>query len=77
MTDYNGYINGPHNFWIHLAFGLVFGVLISVWLSVQLFDSVSSILGSTAVGAVLIAYCCGRWGDSSLHWIIKHLNWIR
>jgi hypothetical protein len=77
MRDYNNYITGPHNFWMHFAFGLVFGVLVSAWVSVQLFDSASYILGSASIGAVLIAYCCGRWGDSAWHWLIEHLSWIR
>jgi hypothetical protein len=72
MTN-DGYINGPHNFWIHFLCGFVFGTLISGWLSLQVSESPGFIVIGTFLGALVIAYSCGRWGDSAWHWLLRRV----
>jgi hypothetical protein len=67
------YIVGPHHFWIHFWCGLVFGAGIGAWISSELFDSTLAFIAVTAVIALVVAYCCGRWGDPVWQRIIQVL----
>jgi hypothetical protein len=75
MKKHDDYISGPHHFWIHFWCGLLFGGLVSAWISWQFFETRALILVSTGIAAPVIAYCCGRWGDSAWHWLIQKLQW--
>lgn len=77
MRKRNEYVSGPHDFWSHFVFGLVFGVVASTSFSLWFFESAEFIIATTAAGALVIAYCCARWGDSAWYWLIEHLPWIR
>ena len=76
MKKHDDYISGPHHFWIHFWSGLMFGGLLSLWCSWRLFDSTAAIFITAGVAALVIGYCCGRWGDSAWHWLIERLPWI-
>ncbi len=45
-------------------------------MSAQMFQSTAVILVGTGFVALVIAYCCGRWGDPVWEWIISHLPWL-
>ena len=60
---HDDYIAGPHHFWIHFWCGLVFGGALGAWWSWRLFESGVLIFAGAAFSALVIAYCCGRWGD--------------
>jgi hypothetical protein len=72
MTN-DGYINGPHNFWVHFICGIVFGSLISGLVSIQIFESPGFIVVSTISGALVIGYSCARWGDTAWHWFLRRV----
>ena len=76
MGKRDEYISGPHSFWIHFTWGLVFGAVVSTWIGNWFFESTAPIVGSAALGALAIAYCCARWGDSAWSWLIERLRWI-
>jgi hypothetical protein len=69
------YILGGHSFWIHFVFGLVLGGGIGAWISWGLFSSWWAFAGLTAAIALVVAFCCGRWGDSAWEWIVEHCWW--
>jgi len=77
MSKRDEYIAGRHDFRVYFGCGLLFGAVVSTWLSVQLFESAALIVATTALGALTIAYCCARWGDSAWYWLLEHLPWIR
>ena len=77
MSKHDEYISGPHDSRIYFFCGLVFGAVVSTWISVTIFESAAFILTSAAFGALVIAFCCARWGDSAWYWLIEHLPWIR
>jgi hypothetical protein len=68
------YIAGGHHLWVHFWCGLVFGVIIGDRISSGLFDSRWACITSTAATGLVVALCCGRWGDSAWEWIGK-LRW--
>ena len=68
------YIVGDHHFWIHFWCGLVFGAGIGVWISSALFDSRWAFIGSSAAIALVVAFCCGRWGDPIWHRLLELLQ---
>jgi len=77
MRKHDGCISGPHHFWIQFWCGLVFGGVLGPWWSWQLFERTVFIMVGTAVTALIIAFSCGRWGDSAWHWIIQKLRgWV-
>jgi hypothetical protein len=76
MKQDRDYISGPHHFWIHFWCGLVFGGVLGTGWSWQVFESGLLIFVGGAVTALVIAFCCGRWGDSVWHWILEQLPWI-
>jgi hypothetical protein len=75
MKKHDDYISGPHHFWIHFWCGLVFGAIVSTWVSCSLFESTPIILITAGPGALVIAYCCGRWGDSAWQWLLDQWPW--
>jgi hypothetical protein len=70
------YISGPHRFWFHFWCGFVFGGALSTWISLSFFESPTGILVTAGAGALIIAYCCGRWGDSTWYWLLDRLRWL-
>lgn len=73
---YDEQISGPHDRRVHFAFGLVFGGILGVVLSRQMFETMPSFIIGTAVVALIIAYCSARWGDPMWYWLIKRLHWF-
>jgi hypothetical protein len=65
------YILGGHHFWIHFWCGLVFGAGLGAWIGWDLFDSRWAFIGLTAASALMIAFCCGRWGDSAWDFLMR------
>jgi hypothetical protein len=63
------YISGPHHCWVHFWCGLIFGAGIGAWLSSKLFDTWPPFVALTAAIALVVALCCGRWGDAAWEWI--------
>jgi hypothetical protein len=63
------YILGGHYFWIHFWCGLIFGAGLGAWISSELCDSRRAFIALTAAIALVVALCCGRWGDSAWEWI--------
>jgi hypothetical protein len=76
MKKHDDYILGSQHFWVHFSCGLMFGGLLGAWYSWQLFDSTTFIVIGMVITALVVAYCCGRWGDSAWHWIIERLPWL-
>jgi hypothetical protein len=76
MKKHDDYISGPHHFWIHFWCGLVFGGLTSLWIGWSLFESTAVVLIVAGIAALVIAYCCGRWGDAAWQWLIERLPWL-
>jgi hypothetical protein len=63
-------------FWIHFWCGLIFGGGLGAIISWGAFDSRWAFIASTAAIALVVGYCCGRWGDSAWCWIIEKLPWL-
>ena len=76
MKKHDDYSSDSHHFWMHFGCGLVFGGLISAWISWQFLEGTVPLLVSTSIGALVIAYCCGRWGDSAWGWLLERLRWL-
>ena len=70
------YIFGSHHFWTHFWCGFIVGAVLGGWISWGLFDSRWIGFALTAVIALIIAFCCGRWGDPAWEWIIERLGWF-
>lgn len=70
------YLMGRHAFWIHFTWGFAFGGGMGAWLGSSLFDSHWAIITLAIVLALIVACCCGRWGDSAWEWMTDHLSWI-
>ena len=68
------YVVGPHHFWIHFWCGLVFGVVFGAWIAFGIFENGWVAFVLTIALALLVAYCCGRWGDPAWRWFIKMLG---
>ena len=75
MKEHEDYISGKSHFWIHFWCGLVFGGAIGTWISRTIFDSTSVIVIGAGITAVVIAFCCGRWGDAAWERLIRFLPW--
>jgi len=54
MSKRDEYIAGRHDFRVYFGCGLLFGAVVSTWLSVQLFESAALIVATTAFGALTI-----------------------
>jgi hypothetical protein len=65
------YVSGAHHYWVHFWCGLVFGAGLGAGISWDLFDSRGAFIASTAGIALVVAICCGRWGDSAWEWIAQ------
>ena len=70
------YILRSHHFWIHFCCGLIFGAGLGAWISWGLFDDWWSFIALTAAVALVIAFCCDRWGDGAWEWIVERLWWF-
>ena len=71
------YIAGGHHFWIHFWFGLVLGAGFGLWISSGFSDHPSTVIVSTSVIALVIAFSAGRWGDPIWRGILWCLSWLR
>jgi hypothetical protein len=67
---------GRHHVWIHFSCGLVFGACVGAWISWNMLDSRWGFIVLTASTALVVAFCCGRWGDSAWEWLLERLWWF-
>ena len=74
---YEEKISGPHDRRVHAGCGLLFGGVLGVVFSMNTFESMPWFIAGTVGVAVIIAYCCARWGDPMWHWLIERLHWFR
>jgi hypothetical protein len=65
------YILGGHHFWVHFWCGLIFGAGLGAWVSSGLFEGRLAFTAATAAIALVVALCCGRWGDSAWETILR------
>jgi hypothetical protein len=70
------YIAGGHHFWVHFWCGLVVGAGLGAWISSGLFDSGRARIAMSVTMALVIAFCCGRWGDRAWEWIVGLFWWF-
>jgi hypothetical protein len=65
------YILSGHHFWVHFWCGLIFGACLGARVSGDLFDSRRAFISATAAIALVVALCCGYWGDSAWEKIMQ------
>jgi hypothetical protein len=70
------YILDGHHFWIHFVCGFVVGAGCGAWISWSLFSSWWAFGALTAVIALAVAHCCGRWGESAWERILDCFWWL-
>ncbi|HEU4510746.1 MAG TPA: hypothetical protein VFR78_21120 [Pyrinomonadaceae bacterium] len=73
---YEEKISGPHDRRVHFGCGLFFGGILGVAVSMQLFETMPWFVVGIGVVALIIAYCCARWGDPMWYWLIRRLDWF-
>jgi len=62
MAEGDSYWHGRH-FWTHFWIGLIIGGAAGAWFSIRVFESVWAVLGVSALTALVVGYCGGKWGD--------------
>lgn len=73
---YDEKVSGPHDRRVHAGCGLIFGALLGVFFSMNTFETLAGFVIGTVGVAVIIAYCCARWGDPIWLLLTKHLSWF-
>jgi hypothetical protein len=69
------YVAGPHHFWTHFWCGIVFGSGVGAWISSGLFNNWLPFVASTIAIGLIVAFCCGRRGDSAWEFLLYFLLW--
>lgn len=70
------YIAGPHSFWTHFIFGLFFGAVVGFcWAGRMNLRTVHGVVEMTAGTALVVAFCCGRWGDGTWEKMLSIFCW--
>lgn len=73
---YDENISGPHDRRVHFGCGLIVGGILGAGSSIHVFETMPWFIIGTVVAALIIAYCCARWGDPMWYWLIKRLHWF-
>ncbi len=77
MKEQDDYVSGPHHYWIHFGFGAIFGAGIGVCIGWWDFDWTGwRLAAGVAAASIVVAYCCGRWGDRAWEWLIERFWWF-
>jgi hypothetical protein len=59
------YLLGGHHFWVHFWCGFVVGAGAGFVVGWHIFDMRWEVVALTAGTGLVLALCCGRWGESA------------